>query len=240
MYENLIMSAEYANVNQEYLNINREDEKEQLDIVCKSLVKKIGNTIKVQTAVSELPLLRSIIEIIEYEKPELILLGSDTTNNLNEAYISGNVISIARLSPVRVLIVPSTYTYQPVYEALVPCDFNALSTINKINSLRTVPQWHDVLITVLNVDAKQRYLNPDEKFRETENSLHGYLKNFRHEIHYVPDKNVINGILNFKKINQVQLMIALPGQYSFLYSLTHKSISEALYRNARLPVMILK
>ncbi len=240
MYENLIMSAEYANVNQEYLNKTRAGEIEQLNILCRGLDKKTGNNIKVQTAVSELPLLRSIIEMIRYEKPEMILLGSDTVNHLNEAFIAGNVISIAKLSPVRVLIVPANYTYRPVYEALVPCDFNAIGTLNKINSLRTAPQWHDVHITVLNVDAKQRYANPDERFREAENSLHNYLKNFRHEIHYVPDKNVINGILNFKKINEVQLMIALPGPYSFLYSLTHKSISEALYRNARLPVMILK
>ena len=240
MYENLIMSAEYANVNKESLNINREAEIEMLNILCRSLDKKTGNGIRVQTAVSELPLLRSIIEIIKYEKPEMILVGSDTINNLNEAFISGNVISIAKLSPVRVLIVPSNYSYRPVHEALIPCDFNAINTLNKINSLRKAPQWHDVHITVLNVDAKRRYENPDQKFREVENNLHNYLKNFTHEIHYVPDKNVINGILNFKKINEVQLMIALPGPYSFLYSLTHKSISEALYRNARLPVMILK
>jgi hypothetical protein len=92
----------------------------------------------------------------------------------------------------------------------------------------------------LNVDAKQRNLNPDESFKEAENNLHEYLKNFKHEIYYETDKNVINGILQFKKLDEVQLMIALPGVHSFLYSLTHKSVSEALYKKCPLPVMILK
>jgi len=73
-----------------------------------------------------------------------------------------------------------------------------------------------------------------------EKSLHNYLNNFHHEIYYESNKNVIDGILNFEKINHVQLLIALPGVHSFLYSLTHKSVSEALYRRCLLPVMILK
>ncbi|HSN08029.1 MAG TPA: universal stress protein, partial [Hanamia sp.] len=240
MYENMIMSADFSSVNEEYLNKKREDEKQMLGELCKELAKKTGEGIRVQTAVSELPLVRSIIQVIKYEKPEMILTGSDTTHATNEAFVAGNAIAIARLSPVRVLIVPENYHYQPVEKALVPVDYKTVGSLNKINRLGTSPRWHDVELLVLNVDATQRHLNPDEKFKEAENSLHDYLKNFKHEIYYEAEKNVINGILNFKKINEVQLMIALPGVHSFLYSLTHKSVSEALYKKCQLPVMILK
>lgn len=240
MYENMIMSADFSSVNEEYLNKKREDEKEMLDQLCKEVHRKTGEGIQVQTAVSELPLARSIIQVIKYEKPEMILIGSDTNHATNEAFVAGNAIAIARISPVRVLIVPESYQYKPVEKALVPVDFKTLGALNKINHLRASPRWHDVELIVLNVDAKQTNLNPDQKFKEAENNLHDYLKNFKHEIYYEADKNVINGILNFKKINEVQLMIALPGVHSFLYSLTHKSVSEALYKKCPLPVMILK
>ena len=238
MYENMIMSADFSNVNEEYLNKRRNDEKEMLNQLCKEVDAKTGRGIQVQTAVSELPLVRSIIELIKEENPSMILLGSDTLHAENEAFVAGNVIPIARVSPVRVMIVPENYSYKPVEKALVPVDFKTLGSLNKINSLRSSPKWHDVTIIALNVDAKQR--NRDENFNEIENNLHEYLKNFKHEIYYQLDKNVISGILNFKKIDEVQLMIALPGVHSFLYSLTHKSVSEALYKKCRLPVMILK
>jgi nucleotide-binding universal stress UspA family protein len=238
MYENMIMSADFSNVNEEYLNKKRNDEKEMLNQLCKEVNAKTGQGIQVQTAVSELPLVRSIIELIKEENPSMILLGSDTLHAENEAFVAGNVIPIARVSPVRVMIVPENYSYKPVEKALVPVDFKTLGSLNKINSLRSSAKWHDVTIIALNVDAKQR--NRDENFNEIENNLHEYLKNFKHEIYYQLDKNVISGILNFKKIDEVQLMIALPGVHSFLYSLTHKSVSEALYKKCRLPVMILK
>lgn len=240
MYENVIMAGEFANVDQGYLNRFREKEKDQLNIICKNLKSETGSGIMVQSSVSELPLVRSIIQIVKSEQPEMILLGNDNINNSNAAFVSGNLINIAKISPVRVLIVPANYKYQTVKEALVPCDFNAIDNLNKINSLHSSPRWRDVRLFVLNINEKGGQNRNNEKFRREENNLHEYLKNFKHEIYYVTGKDVINGILNFEKINEVQLMIALPGQYSFLYSLTHKSISEGLYHNTILPVMILK
>lgn len=240
MYENMIMSADFSNVNEEYLNKKRNDEREMLNEMCRIVADKAGEEIQVQTAVTELPLVRSIIELIDEEKPEMILLGSDKQHAGNEAFVAGNVIAIARVSPVRVLIVPEDRSYQTIEKALVPVDFKSVASLNKINRLRSSPRWHDVEILALNVDAAQKNLNPDENFKQSEENLHDYLKNFKHSIYYEPEKNVINGILNFKRLNEVQLMIALPGVHSFLYSLTHKSISEALYKKCPLPVMILK
>ncbi len=240
MYEGVIMSGEFSNVDQDFLNHSRMQEREQLNELCKRLDKKTGPGITVQTALTELPLVRSVIEVIREEQPVMVLLGSSRENSNNESLVAGNVISIAKISPVRVLIVPGHYVYEPIKNVLVPCDFNAVESLNKVNTLHASVQWRDVQLMVLNVDAKHRHLNPDEKFKAAEAGLHGYLKNFQHQIYYVEDKNVINGILGFTRSNKVELLFALPGKYSFLYTLTHKSISEALYRNTKIPVMILK
>lgn len=241
MYENVIMAGEFANVDQYYLNRIRLQQKEQLDTICKRLSLLAGPEIQVNSGVSELPLVRSILEVVKSENPGMILIGTDNNSqNSNEAFVSANVIQIARISPIRVLIVPSHYSYQPVQKALVPFHFNTVNALNKINHLHASAQWKDVKLFVLNVDAKPRNLNQDESFRQGENSLHNYLKNFQHEIYYEANKSVINGILEFKKMNEVQLLIALPGVHSFLYSLTHKSVSEALYKRCNIPVLILK
>ena len=109
MYENMIMSADFSNMNEEYLNKKRRRQKDLLNNLCIEVDKKLGNGIKVQTAVTELPLVRSIIELIKTEQPQTILVGSDAALANNESFVAGNVIAIARLSPVRVLIVPNGY-----------------------------------------------------------------------------------------------------------------------------------
>jgi hypothetical protein len=93
---------------------------------------------------------------------------------------------------------------------------------------------------VLNVDPEEQYAHPNDQFREDEQHLHEYLKNFRHELYYRNDRDILQSIITFTTTNEVQVIIALPGKRSFLYALTHKSISEAICRSAKIPVIILK
>ncbi|HKG69913.1 MAG TPA: universal stress protein [Segetibacter sp.] len=239
IFEGLIVSAEYSNVNEEYINRQREDDREQLDTLCRSVADRLSG-VKVMTAVSEFPLLRGIFEILQNEKPDLIIVGSDNYSYSSGSIISGNVISIAKTSPVRVLVVPADYTYQPVQQVLLPYNFNMLKDLDKLNSLRSSPLWNNLKLLVLNIDTSQRTFKVPEKFNEAEDKFQNLLKNFEHEIYYTTDKNLINSIANFTKEHTVQLIIALPGKHSFLYRLTHQSISEAIYRNAKQPVLILK
>lgn len=239
MFENIAVSEGYANVNQDCLNTDRQAMEKQLNEQCRNLAAKAPH-VKVLTAHSEVPLLRAVIELVQDEKPDLVLLGSDTYQYASGSFVSGNVIGLAKVSPTRVLIVPADCQYRKVTDALVPCDFNTLTALDKVNLLRNNPYWQNLKLHVLNVDVKGQYQNIDAKFQEHENRLHDYLKNFEYEIHYRNEKNVISGIKNFTKENDIQLIIALPGRHSFLYNLTHNSISEAIYRNARQPVLILK
>jgi len=240
VFENIAVAEGYANFNQECLNSERQNATEQLQQAGQQLTNKIHPNVKVMTATSEMPLLRAVLDLVEAERPELIILGSDHYRYSSESFVAGHLISLAKASPVKVLIVPATYTYRLVTDALVPFTFDFLDSVEKVNSLRSSPQWHDIQLHVLNVDATEQYRNRDENFRERENRLHAYLKNMPHQIHYSNDKNVITGIRNFVNEHDIQLIIALPGKHSFLYALTHKSISEAIYRNARQPVLILK
>ncbi|SFD26519.1 Nucleotide-binding universal stress protein, UspA family [Chitinophaga sp. CF118] len=240
VFDHIVISAEYAPVSQEYRQQEREETIERLEELSERLSSSLGEGVEVSSVVSEIPLLRAILGVIKEEKPEMLLLGSDNYSYSSGSFIAGNVISIVKASPIRVLIVPAGYTYKPVETALVPCDYNTMDVMDKFNKLETSPLISDTKLLVLNVDAKERFLHPDEAFNKKESALHEYLKNFNHELHYSNDKNIINGILNFTQANDVQLIVALRGKRSFLYYLTHKSISEGIYRNAKEPVLILK
>lgn len=241
MFDSMIPSVDYVRVNQDYMVEEREEATQKLKAMCSELISKIDPDIKVSLAVSELPLLRSILELVEKENPELIVIGTDNYNYSSDSFVAGNAVEIAKASPVRILIVPANYDYQPVLQALVPVNFNTVSSLTKLHSYQAAtPKWRQKKLLVLNVDPKERHLHPDEEFRKSENALHEYLHDYEHEVYYSNNKNIINGIIDFSRTHDTQLIVALPGKHSFLYSLTHQSISEALYRNAKKPVLILK
>jgi hypothetical protein len=240
MFDDIIASEGY--VNQDYLTKERSDKLEALATLSTKLTAEVGPDIQVATIASELPLLRAILETIQDEQPELVLVGSDNSSYSGNSFVAANVISIAKISPVRVLIVPSAFKYQPLKQLLVPVDFNRLDDLGPLlHAYQAYPiKWHEIKLQVLNVDPKEKYLYPDEQFEQTKATLQENLKNFNYEISYSNNKNIIRGIMNFSAENKVELIVALPGKHSFLYALTHRSISQAIYENATEPVLILK
>ncbi|MEO8415349.1 MAG: universal stress protein [Ginsengibacter sp.] len=241
MFDDIIVSSDFMNVNQDYRERDRVETTRQLKVQYEELIYKVAPGLQVFFAVSEDPLLRAILQIIAEEKPRLLIIGSDHYHYSGNSFVGSNVISIAKISPVHILIVPSHYQYKPVERALVPVDFNTLDSLAKLDSYQAAtPFWKEKQLLVLNIDPEEKYHNKNEEFVDRENSLHHYLKNFKHEIYYSNEKDIMNGIIEFSKKHDVQMIVALPGSHSFLYLLTHKSISEAIYRNAKEPILILK
>ncbi len=126
LFESVTTSAGYMHINGDYKSEEREEASERLQSICREVIQKEAPGVKVTIAISEEPLLRSIVEIVAKEKLQLVVIGSDNYSYSSDSFIAGQVISIARISPVRVLIVPSHYQYQEVKQALVPCDFSTL------------------------------------------------------------------------------------------------------------------
>ncbi|OMP75524.1 universal stress protein [[Flexibacter] sp. ATCC 35208] len=240
VFDNIAVSAEYAPVSQDFRWQERKESTEKLDHMADELSARMEDDMAVLTAVSEAPLLRAINETIREESVDMVLLGSDSCQSNSNSFIAGNIISIAKISPVRVLVVPSHYSFRPINDVLLPCDYRMMGNLAKLNDPKDSAMAKEIQLHVLNVDAKERYINPDENFKNLEAHLHSYLQNFKHDINYSNEKNIIDGIIKYTNVNDFQLIISLPGKHSFLYYLTNKSISEAICRNAKVPVLILK
>jgi nucleotide-binding universal stress UspA family protein len=236
-YENVLLTTEYVNVSQEY----RKNEMEMLRHRRQTFIDQSDPGVKISIAVSEKPLLRSMIDILESEKAELIVLGSDHFSHFNNSFISTQIIEIAKVSPVNVLIVPSICKFHAIQKVLVPIDIQAMGLLERLERFRIKStRWADKELMILHVDPKETNPLRDEVLERNENSLRSYLKNFCLEVYYSNNKSILNGIINFLDEHPADLVVALPGRHSFFYSLTHNSISEALYRDTPKPVLILK
>lgn len=239
LFDHIVVSAEYGNVNQDF----RLEERKNADLRLMQLSHLLSlknKDIEVLTMTSELPLMRAILRAREQEQPEIIIIGSDTCDYDSDSYVAGHAIQIAKTSPVNVLVVPAGRHYQPLENVLIPVDAFALPSVDKVNSIDLASVSHAPSLKILYVDPRGVYSHGSERVSLSESRVDPFLGNFEHQIIYSGDKSVIDAILNFTSGSPVQLIVALPGQYSFLYRLTHKSILEAICRNTDIPVLILK
>jgi nucleotide-binding universal stress UspA family protein len=235
IYEELLPSPDFVQMSADEINEERQNVDERLKSIGRKLAKKCGTSIKIETTVSELPLLRAINQTIDQEDPDILMIGSD--DNRDESYIGEHVIAIAKTSTIPVYIVPANVKYQKIKEALVPCDFDAISRLGAFHDYRDPKKWAHPQLMILNVDSKQKYAADD---KQLEAGLVTLLDGYDYKVYHSDDKNIVRGILDFADEHNARLIIALPGQYSIFYNLTHQSITKALALNAARPILILK
>jgi len=235
IYEELLPSPDFVQLSADEINEERENIDERLRSIGRKLAKKCGTSIKIKTAASDLPLLRAIHQMIDQEGPDILMIGSD--NNLDESYIGEHVVAIAKTSTIPVYIVPANVKYQKIKEALVPCDFDAISRLSAFHDFSDPQKWTHPQLMILNVDSKQKYQADDKQLAT---GLVKLLNGYDYKVYHSDDKNIVRGILDFADEHNARLIIALPGEYSVFYNLTHQSITQALALNATRPIVILK
>ena len=199
-----------------------------------------NTNIKVRTATSDLPLTRATLEILaENAGIELVVLGSDHMQASEPGFITANIISIVRVSPVKVLIVPEGHAYQPIRKILVPCDLKHMIHLSKLEQYKVLLETQQAQLTVLNILADQREEEAD-LIKDWEHKLHTYFDQVQLEVKHLYDSNTLHGVLSYVEQHDTDLIVALPGSHSFLYYMANKSLSEGIYKNTNQAILLLK
>ncbi len=238
IYEQILPSPDLVQVSEEEITARRGQIKVQLAALKQEV--SLRTRVQVDTVESDQPLMRTLLEQIALTKADMIILGSNSAPSDKDSELGEQIIEVAKLSPIPVLIVPACASYSGINTVLLPCDFKNLSNLKPLKTMQESDLWTKKKVLVLNVDPNFRRAQPDDKFKEVENSLQGYLQNIDYEVYYSDDRDTLGGILKFAGEKAADMIIALPGKHSFFYAMTHQSISQALSINGKIPVLILK
>jgi len=234
IYAELLPSADFVQLNADDIREERGKAIAQLKQLQENIQSQVSASVKVDTALSESPLLRAVHEAIAEIKPDLLVLGSNSSE-LDEGYIAGELVSIAKSSPVPVLVVPADAAYRSIKNVLVPVELKTASGLALLDGLKLIAPNEQPQLLLLDIDENSR-----EHQEELNKAIADLMVGYRYEVYQANERNKIHAILSFARENNLDLIAALPGKNSFFYNLTHRNITEALALNAKRPVLILK
>ena len=237
VYTQVLPTPDFVQLSADEISEERTIQEARLKALGAKMMVRCNCMFDVQTTFSTQPLLRAIHDEIAGKEPNLVMIGSDKTANEDGSYLGEQLISIAKTSPVPVMVIPDGVQYRQIEEAVVPCDFGVISHLNALKDFHKRQRWIHPSLMVLNINGRQKYISEDKQL--TDNLL-DMLEGFDYRVYHSDDKDTVHGILSFARQHDVQMIISLPGKYSFFYNLTHRSISNALALNATRPVLILK
>ncbi|WP_312900486.1 universal stress protein [Chryseobacterium taichungense] len=240
VFDYINISEGYTLVNEETVNRIRENNEALLDHL-EHIVKKTGFTTRVLKVTSSFTMLRSINNYLKADNTiELLVLGTENRAGSTSSTVSENIISIARTSRVKTLIVPEGDHYKEVSNILIPCDISRADHLERLSDYKAFLKNRNHHLMLLYIDTKGDKDTRDHNKEIWEDYVNDYLKNIPYSIHYSFGKEIVRGILAFAASHHTDLIIALPGEHSFLYHMANRSISEAIYQNVSRPVLILK
>ncbi len=236
VYETLLPSPDFVQVTADDVAEEMSQLEKKLESAAHKLQKNCRQQIEVQTALSKDQLVRAVHNLIQDKQPNLVMIGSDKTSYESSNRSGEQIVALAKTSSIPVMIIPSNVKYQKIETALVPCDFTAASRLSVLQGFHDRQKWLHPDLMVLNVDTKKHAADAEHLAEGLKDMLKGY----NYKVYFSENRDTVEGIFAFARKNDVQLIIALPGKYSFFSNLTHRSITNALALNALRPVLILK
>jgi nucleotide-binding universal stress UspA family protein len=241
IFEQIIPSPDLLQVTAADIQQKKKLIREQLEDLKSTLLNRLNRqSTKVRFVISDLPLVRAILQQVRDESPALIIIGSNSLGATDSSMIGRQIIELAKVIPAPVLIVPPKSSYLPVTDALVAGDFKSLACIDPLKLLGKLIHGPHPRLLLLDVGASRRNLPAADPSAATKDAVSDLLKGFDYKLYNLEDKDILQGVLNFADGNPVQMIIALPGRHSFLYHLTHQNIQRGILLNAQKPVLILR
>jgi nucleotide-binding universal stress UspA family protein len=240
VYESVLPTPDMLIPSEEEIEEEVVERTKKLENLRARMHKQVRDGVTIHIRISRSPLVRAIIETINQVHADIVILGSNGSNNIHSSHIGSNAINISKLSPVPVIVVPPLCHYEKIKRVVMACDFDKVKDSVPLEPLKRLLQRHDVELQVVNIDKEAKHKNEDPEQLAEESALHKMLQEYHPRYYYSNESDVLNGILSFAKGHQAQMVIALPHKYSFFQSLLHSSVSQQLTVHCAVPVLLLK
>jgi nucleotide-binding universal stress UspA family protein len=240
IYENIFPSPDFVVISEEEIQSKIDERTQSLEALKNELALSTGSEVIIETHLSRLSLNRAILRLIEDESVDMVIVGSNGTGASEDSEIGENAVTISRICPVPVIIVPPTGNFQSLKRVVLACDFKKVTETIPLKTLKSILKMPSIELLVVNVDPEGRNNQWDPELIAEQTDLHQLLKCFNPKYYFTSHSDTISGIIDFATRREAQLIIALPKKYSFFESILHSSISKKLAIHSPLPVLLLK
>lgn len=181
----------------------------------------------------------SVDDAIKKEKIDFIVMGSAGASGMKEVLIGSNAEKVVRSASVPVLVVKEKTDVDQIKQLVFACDFSQKYQ-KAIDKALDFSDLFDAKINFVYINTPYEFL-PTYKTTELIQAFKN--KNQRaaqHDFFTYNDMRIEDGIMNFTKEKNADLICMFPAKRSLLTSLFNTSISEDIVNHSEKPVLTFK
>ena len=173
-----------------------------------------------------------------HRRADLVIMGITGKSAIAQVFFGSNTLKMAERKVCPVLIVPEQASFNPIKNVMLTSDFkNTVSTTPSapIKDFLDVfnPQLH-----VVNVD-KDHYISLTEDYEKEKQELKQLFAEYNPEFYFMRLYDVDEAINLFAESRNIDLIIAIQKNHSFIGKLLSSSRTKTLSYHSKIPILIM-
>lgn len=191
----------------------------------------------IETIVDDRQLALAVSEISRDRKVDLTIAGSKNRSPAGMLLIGSRITDLFKDFESPILVIPSTYIYEPVMCAVLATDLENVEKLPQSLINKFITDYRCRLL-VLNVNPREEEHRAAEQIQSI-GKLHRLLEPNRPDYHYTSHHDVSEEIRIFSEEQHAGLIIIIHKEHSFLHKLFNRSVEKEMAMHSHVPVLIL-
>ncbi|RAJ80133.1 nucleotide-binding universal stress UspA family protein [Chitinophaga dinghuensis] len=187
-------------------------------------------TINCETDV--LPLLEGMQQIIDIRSINMVIMGITGKSGLQKTLIGSNTLAVTQHITIPVIIIPTAAAWKPQNKILFAYNKKQPLLSRQSNAI-------EQLVTKLGAHLDVLYVGEDVDSPAVKQEIEKLLHVHDISYHTARHHKTASDILHFAEKESTDMLLAIPGKYSFLEDLFHKSVTKELAYKTHIPLIVI-
>ncbi|QEC66248.1 universal stress protein [Panacibacter ginsenosidivorans] len=169
--------------------------------------------------------------------PFAVIMGSQGKTAAERLFFGTHAVYAMKHLPWSLIAVPPEAKFSAIKTIGLACDFENVSETIPVDEIRSMVTDFDATLHILNIGKQDGF---DSAIVRQSRILREKLSSSKPVYHFLADKNIDEGILNFAEKNKIDLLVIIPKSHSLIDKLMHKSHTrQMVLHSSYVPVMAL-
>jgi nucleotide-binding universal stress UspA family protein len=167
----------------------------------------------------------------------MVVLGAQGKSLLERMLFGGHAAHAMQNLKWPIIAVPPSAAFSTIKKIALACDLREVVDSTPVKEIENFVHDFGATLDVVNTGSELDF-NPDLVFQS--GLLQELFAHINPQYHFLSNKNTEEGILQFVKANQTDLLVVLPREHDLVDKLVHKSHTKAFVLHSEVPVLALR
>ncbi len=174
---------------------------------------------------------------LAYQKTaELIIMGITEKDEWRQFLVGSNSIKMADANICPVMIIPPTARYNGITNVSLASDFKNVEETTPIGAIKPILDMFTVKIHIVNID-NQHYVSLTDDYLSERAKMEAMFSDYNPEFYFIGMNDFYEAIEQFSIDKNIDLLIIIPRNHTFMNSLLSSSHTKKLAFNTTVPLL---